>query len=90
MDEIRQTEHHIRASVSLNYRELALLGHALRHFGMRYTIESHRTRNGITYQTARTDLLELQQKQLFVRSKSGRRFNFTASENLDDRLKKMP
>ncbi len=88
-DEIRQTESYLRASVSLNYRQLALLGHALRHPGMRYTIESHKRSNGITYQTSRTDLLELQQKRLLVRSKAGSRFLFTASENLGERLKKL-
>ena len=88
-DEIRQTESHLRASVSLNYRQLALLGHALRHPGMRYTIESHRRSNGMTYQTSRTDLLELQRKRLLVRSKAGSRFVFTAAENLGERLKKL-
>ena len=88
-EEIRQTEQLVRASVSLNTRQIALLSHALRRPGMRYTIESHRVSNGVTYQTARTDLMELQRKRLLVRSKSGRMFVFSARDNLYERLRRL-
>ena len=88
-EEIRQTEQLFRASVSLNARQIALLSHALRHPGMRYTIASHRTSNGVTYQTARADLMELSQKRLLVCSRAGRYFVFSARENLHTHLRRL-
>ena len=85
--EIRETERHLRSTVSLNHRQIALLGHALRHPGTRYSIESHKVSHGITYQTARTDLLTLEAKGLLVRSKKGRAFSFAAHEDLETRLR---
>jgi Fic family protein len=85
--EIKRTERLLRANVSLNHRQLALLSHALRHPGTRYTIESHRTSHDVTYQTARSDLLNLEEKALLVRGKSGRAFTFTAIPDLDERLR---
>jgi len=85
--EIRETEQRLRATVSLNHRQLALIAHALRHPGMRYTIESHRMSHDITYQTARTDLLALESKMLLIRSKAGRSFAFAAPADLDERLR---
>lgn len=43
----------------LNHRQIALIMHALKHYGTQYLIENHRQSHGITYQTARTDLLKL-------------------------------
>lgn len=85
--EIRDTEQRLRATVSLNHRQLALISDALRHPGSRYTIESHRRSHDVTYQTARTDLLGLETKSLLIRSKQGRAFSFAAPPDLDDRLK---
>ncbi len=85
--EIRETEHLLRSSAILNHRQLALLSHALRHPGMRYTVHSHETSHGVTYQTARTDLLELEKKQLLIKAKPGRAFLFTAPPTLSERLR---
>ena len=84
--EIQQTEKLLRASVSLNHRQLALLGHALKHPETRYTIESHRVSHNVVYQTARTDLLTLEDKGLLIRSKISRAFSFTVPQNLDKKL----
>lgn len=84
--EIRSTEQRLRATASLNHRQLALIAHALRHPGMRYTIESHRMSHDVTYQTARTDLLALESKTLLIRSKIGRSFTFAAPPDLAERL----
>ena len=88
-EEIRLTEQRLRATVSLNHRQLALISHALRHPGSRYTIESHRVSHDVTYQTARTDLLALEGKELLVRSKRGRAFSFGSPPDLEKRLREL-
>ena len=57
--EWRSTETLLRNAFSLNYRQQAIIGHALRHPGMRYTVEGHRSSHGIVHETARRDLMEL-------------------------------
>lgn len=70
-------------------REAPLLGHALRHPGMRYTIESHKTSHRITYQTARADLLGLVTQQLLHQRKVARAFVFTVPPDLTERVQKL-
>lgn len=87
--EVRQVEHLLRTSPFLNHRQMALLGHALRHPGMRYTIESHKTSHRITYQTARADLLGLVTQQLLHQRKVARAFVFTVPPDLAERVQKL-
>lgn len=91
--ELEETQEFIRRSASvhdlLNYRQLALVNHALRNPGFVYTIESHRNSHGVTYQTARTDLLQLADHGLLDRAKAGRRFSFTAPRDLRARVRKL-
>ena len=88
--EIQRMEQVLRSSVSVNHRQLALLEHALRHAGMRYTIASHKQSHGVTYQTARTDLLDLASRKLLGMTKMGRVFSFTAPSDLAERLRTLP
>lgn len=69
-----------------NDRQLALLGEALRRPAGRYTFKSHARSHRVSFQSARTDLLELQDRALLVRRKSGREFVFTPAPDLADRL----
>jgi Fic family protein len=85
--EIQRMEQVLRSSVSVNHRQLALLEHAPRHAGMRYTIASHKQGHGVTYQTARTDLLYLASRKLLGKTKMGRVFSFTAPSDLAERLR---
>ena len=85
--EIQSIEKILQSHVSINHRQLALLGHALRHPGARYTIDTHKKTHRVTYQTARTDLLDLASRNLLVRTKTGRFFSFTAATDLARRLK---
>ena len=71
---------------ALNHRQIALLSHALKNPGHRYTIESHLRSHKITYQTARTDLLKLEATGLLVKSKRGRSFVFIAPDDLKERI----
>ena len=89
LTEVRATEQLLGASVSLNHRQIALLSHSLRHPGTRYSIASHKTSHGVTYQTARTDLLDLEARDLLVKSRSGKMFHFTPVPDLDKRLREL-
>jgi Fic family protein len=71
----------------LNQRQRALIGHALRHPGHRYTIESHQVSHGVVYQTARTDLLGLADMGLLLKHKVGRTWIFVPSEDIEERLR---
>lgn len=72
----------LRLRAELNSRQLGLIAHALRTPAATYTFTSHRRSHGIVYQTARTDLLELEKKGLLTMSQRGREFCFSASPNL--------
>jgi Fic family protein len=85
--EIRAVEKLLRPSAGMNHRQLALLGHALRHPGGRYTYESHQSSHEVVYQTARTDLLDLERRGLLVMRKVGARFVFRPAPDLVDRLR---
>ncbi len=72
VQEVRQVERLLRRSAELNHRQLALLSHALKHPDGRYTIYSHERSHNIAYQTARTDLLDLEKKDLVEKRKIGK------------------
>ncbi len=90
--EIRETELFLRSSravsAMLNHRQLALVNHALKHPSYQYTIDSHRRSHRVSYQTARTDLLELATHQLLDHRKRGRMFAFYAPPDLRGRLER--
>jgi len=71
---------------SLNHRQLALLGSMRTNPDLLYTIESHRRSHGVTYQTARTDLLKLAKLRLLESNKSGRKFTFRLKQDFRERL----
>src|SRR6266480_1101363 len=73
----------------LNHRQLALINHALKHPLAEYTITSHRRSHNISYQTARTDLLDLASHHLLDRGKSGRAFVFEVPQDLQERLRRL-
>ncbi len=85
--EIRAVEKLLRPSAGMNHRQLALLGHALRHSGGRYTYDSHQSSHDVVYQTARTDLLDLERRGLLIKRKVGARFVFRPAPDLVDRLR---
>lgn len=86
--EWRSTEEQLRNTATLNHRQQALLGHALRHPGSRYSVEGHRNSHGIVYETARRDLVELGQRGLLEMRKAGKAFAFTAPADLSERLQR--
>ncbi len=87
-NELRQLQQKMRMAAMFNNRQRNLLVHALKHPNREYTIEWHRGRQGVVYQTARTDLLELAEKGLMEQRKVGRQWRFTPVHDLDERLRK--
>ena len=71
---------------NLNVRQLALLTHALKAPHAVYTVESHRVSHGVSYETARSDLLKLVAEQLLTKSKRSRAFLFRPSDSIRSRL----
>jgi Fic family protein len=87
--ELKSVERSLRGIQVLNHRQRDLITHALRHPGFQYTIESHRMSHNVVYETARTDLLDLQQRGLLRARKIGRTWYFTPREDLEKRLAEM-
>ncbi len=76
----------LKNSAVFNHRQRALLSHALRHPRHRYTIYGHQNSHNVVYQTARTDLLNLQAHGLLNAIKAGKQWVFTPVENLSQKL----
>ena len=83
---LRQAELELRGLQGLSPRQRSLVTHALRHPGESYTIEGHRASHNTVTQTARTDLLDLEERGLFTKIKVGRTWNFRAVPDLEERL----
>ena len=80
-------EQKLRGFTQLNHRQRAIISHALRHPGHKYTIESHRMSHNVVYQTARTDLLNLEERGLLNVEKIQRTQYFSAAPDLEARLR---
>jgi Fic family protein len=85
--QIREVEIRLKNVASFNHRQLALLGHALRHPGTEYTIKSHQRSHNVAYATARSDLLALSEAKLVIERRLGAKtMIFRAPEDLEQRL----
>ena len=82
----RLLRHAPRLADQFNYRQTALLTHALKHPGHDYTVESHRRSHRVTLQTARTDLLTLAKLNLLEQGKRARALVFYAPADLRARI----
>lgn len=80
--EIRQTENLLQGVDWLNYRQLALLSHALRKPHADFTINSHKVSHRIAYATARADLLSLAKTGLLEQRTIGNAMHFAAGDAL--------
>lgn len=86
VSETKDVEQLLRSSAAFNSRQLALLSHALRNPGHDYTFYGHQRSHGVVYQSARTDLLDLEERGLLTRRKIGPRWVFNARPDLSERL----
>ena len=91
--EQRETERMLARSSKLrtrfNHRQVALLTHALKQPGEGYRVDAHRRSHNVVYQTARSDLLDLESVGLLERQKQGNAYVFFAPDDLRDRLEKL-
>jgi Fic family protein len=68
----------------MNHRQITVIKHAMKHPNTQYKIEVHRQSHNITYDTARTDLLKLDELGLLIKTKTGKSFTFIAPPNLKE------
>ena len=82
-------ENQLKGIGILNHRQRALINHALHHSNYQYTIKSHQTSHNVVYQTARTDLLDLENRGLLKVQKIGKKWYFTPVKELENKLSKL-
>jgi len=70
----------------INSRQLALLRHAIKNPRHAYRIEDHMRSHGISYETARKDLIRLSELKTLKKVKSGKAYIFTVPADLQERL----
>lgn len=87
MQEVREFEDSIGRSNDLNYRQLEILRDAVRRSAGRYTFKSHSRSHSVSFGTARADLLDLQNRGLLFRRRSGREYVFSPAPDLAQRLR---
>ncbi len=80
---INQMDQTLRGTLLLNHRQRALISHALRHPQQRYMIGGHQTSHAVTYQTARTDLLNLVDRGIMEARKLGKTWYFHAAPDVE-------
>jgi Fic family protein len=88
--ELRDAEEIVRHAAALrtelNHRQLALLQHALKTPSARYTVASHRISHGVSYESARSDLMRLAAQQLLLQRKVSKAHVFVPPPDLHARL----
>ena len=85
--EVRELESYVRGSLTLNHRQRDVLSRALRDPFSSFYIASHQRRHGVTYASARTDLLTLEELGLLYRTRDGRVLRFVPVLNLVKKLR---
>lgn len=78
-----------RLAGKLNFRQIALLRHALKHPRFAYVIEEHQRSHGVSYDIARKDLLAMADTlRLLNKTREGKRYLFVVPVDLEQRLKR--
>lgn len=87
MQEVRTLQTTLaRQPGEFNHRQMAILNNAVNHPNQRYTAVSHATSHGVSGETARKDLLYLEQRGLLSRAKAGKQHAWVPAPNLLERL----
>ena len=93
MKDINEAEELLKSNKKLkgklNFRQLALLRHALKHPRFAYVIQEHQRSHGISYDVARKDLLQMADElKLLIKTKQGKLNLFIAPPDLEERIDK--
>jgi Fic family protein len=70
-----------------NSRQLAVLQHAMSNPDAQYTVQSHMTSHNVVHQTARQDLMGLEERGFLQKSRLGRAFAWTPAPDVGARLR---
>lgn len=89
VQELRDAERLLPRKGLFNARQLALVQHALRHAGASYTIATHRGSHGVSYPTARADLLDRAERGVLTSTTQGKALVFEAPAELAERLRRL-
>ena len=84
--EIRNFEGELRGIQVLNHRQRGLIRHAVRHPGKHYTVAEHQRSHNVSYESARSDLLDLVRRNLLTSMMVGKKWIFTPQSHLTGRL----
>lgn len=84
--EIAETKELVRNVSGLNNRQIAAINDALNDPYRSFTIQGQAELHRVVYQSARTDLLSLEDMGLFTKSRVGNKFEFHAATDLQGRL----
>ena len=88
-DESKRISFLMRNLALLNYRQQALVEHAMRHPGFRYSIASHKNSHNVNPQTARNDLFDLANKKILRMKKIGKTYYFDANDDIEEKLRQL-
>ena len=80
--EVAEVEQLALSVPGLNRRQLAVINAAQRDPYRSFTIEEHLSQEQVTYQSARTDLLKLEELGLLTKARVGKRYEFRSSGDL--------
>ncbi|WP_211240719.1 Fic family protein [Hamadaea tsunoensis] len=75
------------AATDFNSRQIALLQNSIKHDHVAYSVQSHMMSHRIAMETARKDLVELEQAGLLAKTRSGKKFVYAAVPDLVQILK---
>ena len=85
--QIALVEKYLKNSSVFNYRQRALLSHAIRCHDNGYTIKSHQISHNVAYATARADLLDLEAHGLLKKgSGKSKATRFYAADDLEKKM----
>jgi Fic family protein len=85
--EVAEVEQLALSVPGLNRRQLAVINAAQRDPYRTFTIDEHMSQEQVTYQSARTDLLKLEELGLLTKARVGKRYEFRSSGNLPAQLR---
>jgi Fic family protein len=88
-EELKETMKFLKGYSGLNHRQNHIMHHALAHPDAVYTIEYHKNEHGVVYQTARADLIDLEDRGLLEKKQTGKTFYFVPSADIHKKLRSL-